>query len=35
MIANQWKELKLKGELHILEETVIQGNRLAQFYQSK
>ncbi|KAK9306169.1 hypothetical protein QLX08_003062 [Tetragonisca angustula] len=34
MIANQWKELKLKGELHILEETVIQGNRLAQFYQN-
>ena len=35
MVVKQWEELKLNGELHVLEETVIQGNKMAQFYQSK
>ncbi|XP_068966132.1 odorant receptor Or2-like isoform X2 [Bombus flavifrons] len=34
LVAKQWQELKLNDELHILEETVMQGNRMAQFYHN-
>ncbi|XP_043511744.1 uncharacterized protein LOC122529557 [Frieseomelitta varia] len=33
MVAKQWVQLKLNGELHVLEEIVMQGNKIAQFYQ--
>ncbi|XP_043594037.1 uncharacterized protein LOC122572728 [Bombus pyrosoma] len=34
LVAKQWQELKLNDELHVLEETVMQGNRMALFYRN-
>ncbi|KOX75138.1 hypothetical protein WN51_14285 [Melipona quadrifasciata] len=34
LIAKQWKQLELNGELHVLEETVMHGNKMAQFYNT-
>ncbi|XP_076474331.1 uncharacterized protein LOC117156926 [Bombus vancouverensis nearcticus] len=34
LVAKQWQELTLNGELHVLEEIVMQGNRMALFYRS-
>ena len=35
LVATQWDQLKLSGQLHVLEKMVIQGNKMAQFYHSK
>ncbi|XP_033190329.2 uncharacterized protein LOC117156922 [Bombus vancouverensis nearcticus] len=34
LVAKQWEQLKLNGELHVLEEVVKQGNRMAHFYRN-
>ncbi|KAK9306392.1 hypothetical protein QLX08_002910 [Tetragonisca angustula] len=34
LITKQWKQLELDGELHVLEEIVMQGNKMAQFYNT-
>ncbi|XP_048266430.1 uncharacterized protein LOC100645055 [Bombus terrestris] len=34
LVARQWQQLKFNNELHILEEVVMQGNRMAHFYRS-
>ncbi|KAK9306393.1 hypothetical protein QLX08_002911 [Tetragonisca angustula] len=34
LITKQWKQLELNGELHVLEEIVMQGNKMAQFYNT-
>ncbi|XP_043510772.1 odorant receptor 9a-like [Frieseomelitta varia] len=32
-VAKEWKQLKLNNELHVLDETLIQGNKMAQLYR--
>ncbi|KAK9306167.1 hypothetical protein QLX08_003061 [Tetragonisca angustula] len=34
LVATQWDQLKLSGQLHVLEKMVIQGNKMAQFYHN-
>lgn len=33
-VASEWDKLKLNNELHILDNTIIQGNKMAQLYRS-
>ncbi|XP_031366026.1 uncharacterized protein LOC102674214 isoform X2 [Apis dorsata] len=33
-VANEWDKLKLNNELHILDNTIVQGNKMAQLYRS-
>nr|XP_033190330.1 uncharacterized protein LOC117156923 [Bombus vancouverensis nearcticus] len=33
LVARQWQQLKFNDELHVLEEVVMQGNRMAHFYR--
>ncbi|XP_076473927.1 uncharacterized protein LOC143302571 [Bombus vancouverensis nearcticus] len=34
LVARQWQQLKFNDELHVLEEVVMQGNRMAHFYRN-
>ncbi|XP_043517841.1 uncharacterized protein LOC122532806, partial [Frieseomelitta varia] len=34
LVGTQWDQLKLSGQLHVLEKIVIQGNKMAQFYHN-
>lgn len=33
-VTNEWNKLKLNNELHILDKTIIRGNRTAHLYRS-
>ena len=34
-IEKEWEQLKLDNELHVLEEVVIEGNKMGQLYRSE
>lgn len=34
-IEKEWEQLKLSNELHVLEEVVMQGNKMGQLYRSE
>lgn len=34
-MAKEWEQLKANNELHVLEATVIEGNKMAHLYRSK
>ncbi|KAK1126047.1 hypothetical protein K0M31_005574 [Melipona bicolor] len=35
LIEKEWAQLKLNNELHVLEEVVIEGNKMGQLYRSE